>query len=148
MFKKMPMLKKLCWSLRETFGEKKNHEGVFYLNNNHLSVIYIPVLLTSLMRSDVSWMLCVFPLLVLCGARMPWWAASCHTTCWRSRGSAGRVQRRETITSSTDCVPERPKTSGRSSTSARRTRSGYDLQSADILDFFMLAWSAAQNVFD
>lgn len=54
------------------------------------------------------------------------WAASCRTTCWRNQGSADKARRRETTTSSTDCVPELLRTSGRSSTSAPRTRSGYD----------------------
>lgn len=60
-----------------------------------------------------------------CVVSTPSLAASCRTTCWRSRGSADRVPRRGTTTSSTDCAPAPLRTSGRSSTSARRTRSGY-----------------------
>ena len=54
--------------------------------------------------------LCILPI------RMQSWAGLCLTTCWRSQGSACRVKRRGTTTSSTGSVLAPLRTSRRSST--------------------------------
>ncbi|KAM8917440.1 myosin VIb isoform 3-T3 [Spinachia spinachia] len=82
-----------------------------HLEMQRLCVIITAVVLGSLWRS-------------ISMRRMQWWVDLSPIICWRSQGFACKATTRGTTTSSTGCVPGRPKTSRRNCIWTLRTASG------------------------